>query len=292
MKMKRNTKKRIIAAALGAIMAIAITSISAFAACTPAGKESANITYTAIDCLKSNDCFDKIDKAIKSNLKNCISNFKDEVKGCKTATPNITGGNRAAKIIINGKEIDFGGNISIWDIISKYREAWNVPGGKAPVETPEKPETPVDKPVENPKPPVETPEKPVVPPTNSSVSAIEREVVALVNQIRASYGLGQLTLNEELSRVARIKAEDMAKKRYFSHNSPTYGSPFDMMRRFGISYRTAGENIAKCYSTAKAVVDAWMNSEGHRANILNPSFSQIGVGYTATGNHWCQMFIG
>jgi len=269
--MKRNTKKRIIAAALGAIMAIAITSISAFAACTPAGKESANITYTAIDCLKSNDCFDKIDKAIKSNLKNCISNFKDEVKGCKTATPNITGGNRAAKIIINGKEIDFGGNISIWDIISKYREAWNVPGGK---------------------PPVETPEKPVEPPTNSSVSAIEREVVALVNQIRASYGLGQLTLNEELSRVARIKAEDMAKKRYFSHNSPTYGSPFDMMRRFGISYRTAGENIAKCYSTAKAVVDAWMNSEGHRANILNPSFSQIGVGYTATGNHWCQMFIG
>ena len=117
-------------------------------------------------------------------------------------------------------------------------------------------------------------------------------MVRLVNEIRRSNGLPELKLNEELSRVARIKSEDMAKNNYFSHNSPTYGSPFDMMKRFGISYRTAGENIAKGQRSAKAVVDAWMNSEGHRANILNPSFTQIGVGFTSNGYHWTQMFIG
>jgi uncharacterized YkwD family protein len=125
-----------------------------------------------------------------------------------------------------------------------------------------------------------------------SVSAEEREVVRLVNEIRRSNGLSELTLNEELSRVARIKSEDMAKNNYFSHNSPTYGSPFDMMKRFGISYRAAGENIAKGQRSAQAVVDAWMNSEGHRANILNPSFTRIGVGFTSNGYHWTQMFIG
>jgi uncharacterized YkwD family protein len=125
-----------------------------------------------------------------------------------------------------------------------------------------------------------------------TVSAEEREVVRLVNEIRRSNGLSELTLNEELSRVARIKSEDMAKNSYFSHNSPTYGSPFDMMKKFGISYRTAGENIAKGQRSAQAVVDAWMNSEGHRANILNPSFTQIGVGFTSNGYIWTQMFIG
>ena len=88
------------------------------------------------------------------------------------------------------------------------------------------------------------------------------------------------------------KSQDMHDKNYFSHTSPTYGSPFDMMKSFGISYRTAGENIAKGYRTPQAVVDGWMNSEGHRANILNASFKQIGVGYYANGYYWTQMFIG
>ena len=80
--------------------------------------------------------------------------------------------------------------------------------------------------------------------------------------------------------------------RYFSHTSPVYGSPFQMMKSFGLSYRSAGENIAKGQSTPKQVVDAWMNSSGHRANILNSSFNRIGVGYVADGNYWTQMFIG
>jgi uncharacterized YkwD family protein len=127
---------------------------------------------------------------------------------------------------------------------------------------------------------------------SSSVLDIERKVVELVNQARKANGLPELILNEKLSNVARVKANDMADNSYFSHTSPTYGSPFDMMRQFGISYRTAGENIAMGQTTAQQVFDAWMNSEGHRANILNPSFTEIGVGYSANGSYWSQMFIG
>ena len=131
-----------------------------------------------------------------------------------------------------------------------------------------------------------------IPRLNSTVSSYETQVVELVNEIRAQYGLTPLTLNWQLSRVARYKSQDMADNNYFSHNSPTYGSPFQMMKQFGITYRTAGENIASGYSSARAVVTAWMNSEGHRANILNASYTQIGVGYVADGHHWTQMFIG
>ena len=99
-------------------------------------------------------------------------------------------------------------------------------------------------------------------------------------------------MNTELSKVARTKSEDMKNKNYFDHNSPTYGSPFDMMKSFGISYTSAGENIAMGQKTPEQVVQAWMDSPGHRANIMNSSFTQIGVGYVASGNYWTQMFIG
>lgn len=128
--------------------------------------------------------------------------------------------------------------------------------------------------------------------TGTTVLAMEREIVDLVNEIRTANGLQTLTLNEDLCNVARLKSQDMHDKGYFSHTSPTYGSPFDMMKQFGITYRTAGENIAMGYPTAEAVVDGWMNSEGHRANILNASFTEIGVGYVADGNYYTQMFIG
>lgn len=131
-----------------------------------------------------------------------------------------------------------------------------------------------------------------IPQLASNVLDYETEVVRLVNEQRAKYGLQPLTMNWELSRVARYKSEDMAKNRYFSHTSPTYGSPFDMMRSFGISYRSAGENIAYGQRTPSAVMDAWMNSSGHRENILKSSYTQIGVGYYANGNYWTQMFIG
>ena len=131
-----------------------------------------------------------------------------------------------------------------------------------------------------------------VPELDSSVRAYEQEVIRLVNAERTKNGLAPLTENWELSRVARYKSQDMHDLRYFSHTSPTYGSPFDMMRAFGLSYRAAGENIAYGQRTPRAVVTAWMNSEGHRANILNAKYTQIGVGYVASGNYWTQMFIG
>lgn len=130
-----------------------------------------------------------------------------------------------------------------------------------------------------------------VPSNAADVSEYEKQVVDIVNRYRAQYGLSPVTLNTELSKVARLKSEDMKNKNYFSHTSPTYGSPFDMMKQFGISYRKAGENIAMGQTTPEAVMTAWMNSDGHRANILDPDFTQIGVGYVADGNYWTQMFI-
>ena len=129
-----------------------------------------------------------------------------------------------------------------------------------------------------------------VPTLPESVTAYETEVVRLVNDVRKANGLKPLLQDWQLSRVARYKSQDMRDLGYFSHTSPTYGSPFNMMKSFGISYKTAVENIAKEYSTPKAVVDAWMNSSGHRANILNPSYTHIGVGFVASGNYWTQMF--
>jgi uncharacterized YkwD family protein len=130
---------------------------------------------------------------------------------------------------------------------------------------------------------------------DTTISSVEREVVRLVNIERSKQGLPSLTLDNKLSEVAEKKSWDMKAHNYFSHQSPTYGSPFDMLKQAGISYRTAGENIAAGYPTAKAVVDGWMNSEGHRENILNPAFTKIGVGYVTGGSqngYWTQLFTG
>ena len=125
-----------------------------------------------------------------------------------------------------------------------------------------------------------------------NISEYARQVVDLTNEQRRKNGLAALQLDTQLSNVAQTKSQDMQKNGYFSHTSPTYGSPFDMMRDFGVTYRTAGENIAQGQRTPQEVVNAWMNSAGHRKNILNGNFTHIGVGYEASGNHWTQMFIG
>ena len=130
-----------------------------------------------------------------------------------------------------------------------------------------------------------------IPTLDSKVTEFEQEVIRLVNEIRVENGLNPLTHNWELSRVARYKSQDMKDNKYFSHTSPIYGSPFQMIRNFGISFRSAGENIAYGYTTPQAVVNGWMNSSGHRANILNAGYTQIGVGYVSSGNYWTQMFI-
>ena len=130
-----------------------------------------------------------------------------------------------------------------------------------------------------------------IPGKDSTVTAYEQEVIRLVNEIRAENGLKPLTYDWELGRVARYKSQDMKDNNYFAHNSPVYGTPFQMIRNFGISFRSAGENIARGYATPQAVVNGWMNSSGHRANILNANYTKIGVGYVADGRYWTQMFI-
>ncbi|MGG3561872.1 CAP domain-containing protein [Neobacillus rhizosphaerae] len=125
-----------------------------------------------------------------------------------------------------------------------------------------------------------------------SLSAYEQKVVDLTNQERAKNGLPALKVDLTLSKMARDKSQDMSTNHYFSHTSPAYGSPFDMMKKYGITYRYAGENIAMGQRTPEEVVTAWMNSEGHRKNILSPNFTYIGVGYVADGNYWTQEFIG
>ena len=130
-----------------------------------------------------------------------------------------------------------------------------------------------------------------IPSLDSTVSDYEAEVVRLVNEARKKEGLSPLTHDWELSRVARYKSQDMKDNKYFAHQSPTYGSPFEMIKAFGISYKSAGENIAKGQRTPQAVFNSWMNSSGHRQNILNPNYTRIGVGYVKDGNYWTQIFI-
>ncbi|WML44140.1 CAP domain-containing protein [Neobacillus sp. PS3-40] len=126
----------------------------------------------------------------------------------------------------------------------------------------------------------------------TEIGKVALQVIELTNVERKKNGLPPLKADASLSKVAQTKSNDMETKHYFSHTSPTYGSPFDMMRDFGVTYRTAGENIAMGQPTAQEVVNAWMNSEGHRKNILSANYTNIGVGYTQAGNYWSQMFIG
>ncbi len=132
-------------------------------------------------------------------------------------------------------------------------------------------------------------------PDMSQIKSFENEVVRLVNVERSKQGLAPLKSNWQLSRVARYKSQDMINNNYFSHTSPTFGDPFKMIKDFGINYRTAGENIAYGQNSAQEVMNGWMNSQGHRSNILNSKFSQIGVGLAIDQSgrkYWTQMFIG
>lgn len=164
-----------------------------------------------------------------------------------------------------------------------------------PVVTPAPTTKPTTKPTTTPAPTAKPTTKPTTTPAptttpSTGLSAFQSQVVDLVNQERAKAGLSALKTDTLLTKVATEKARDMDVNNYFSHTSPTYGSPFDMMRQFGVTYSYAGENIASGQRTPQEVMTAWMNSSGHRANILNGSFTKIGVGYV--NGEWVQMFIG
>lgn len=126
------------------------------------------------------------------------------------------------------------------------------------------------------------------------MSEFAKRVVDLTNAERAKYGLAPLVVKADLTKVAQIKTDDMLQNKYFAHQSPTLGSPFDLMKANGIRYTMAGENIAMGQKTPAQVVQDWMNSPGHRANILKPEYTEIGVGvsnsYNGYGYIWAQEF--
>lgn len=131
-------------------------------------------------------------------------------------------------------------------------------------------------------------------PTTNSIASLENQVITIVNKERAARGLMQLKTTGTLSYVARLKSQDFINKNYFAHQSPTYGSPFTMMQYFGIHFSAAGENIAYGQPSPQSVMTAWMNSPGHRSNILNPTYTYIGVGAAKSSNgvlYWTQEFM-
>ncbi len=131
-------------------------------------------------------------------------------------------------------------------------------------------------------------------PEAAPLQSFETEVIRLINIERTNRGIPALVTNWQLSRVARYKSQDMINKNYFSHTSPTYGSPFTMMQNFGLKFSAAGENIAYGQRSAQEVVTAWMNSPGHRANILSLAYTQTGVGAAKKSDgtfYWTQMFM-
>lgn len=131
-------------------------------------------------------------------------------------------------------------------------------------------------------------------PHQSQITDQSKQILDLVNAERSKQGLQPLKLHQTLNDVATIKSKDMRDNNYFDHNSPSYGTPFQMMKRFGIEYKSAGENIAAGQKTASEVMRSWMNSSGHRANILNGKYTHLGVGYATGGKYgtyWTQQFI-
>ncbi len=260
-------KKKVLALTLTA--ALALSSTSAFAATT--------------DCTKVNY------NNINASLNKFISNYAK--KGTQY------------KITVNGKTVDL--KSIDWNTLKtkdttktvEQKPAATQPVAQKPVATQpvaQKPVTTqpvVQKPVVTQPAPAPTPAP--VESTNTAVSSYEQKVVELVNVERSKAGLPALKLDTAMSNVARMKSKDMATNNYFAHQSPTYGSAGNMLSQFGIKWSAWGENIASGQRTPEAVVTAWMNSSGHRANIMSTNFSRIGVGYVTNANgtpYWTQMF--
>lgn len=253
-------KKRIIALTLAVL--VALSSTSAFAATT--------------NCTSVN---------YKYNLNDLLKNVK--------------------KVTINGKVVDLK-TVDLQALLKQYapaeKPAAQTQKPAAPAQKPaapvEKPATPVEKPAATTQKPAAPVEKPASTTQNnttlpSSNLTYEQKVVELVNIERQKAGLPALKLDAAISNVARTKSKDMTTNNYFAHQSPTYGSAGDMLRQFGISWRAWGENIAAGQATPEIVVNAWMNSSGHRANILSPNFNKIGVGYATNASgrpYWTQIF--
>jgi len=198
-------------------------------------------------------------------------------------------------MVYKGQIIDCVGKIGSWFVVHLENDTVGcVSGSYAQPYYPPAPSTP--KPTPKPTPtPAKTPTVTSTPGTGTiTPTAMEQEMLNLVNQARKSAGLQPLSFDPELIKLARLKSQDMANKNYFSHTSPTYGSPFDMLKSFGISYKYAGENLAG-NSSVQAAHESLMNSPGHRANILNANYNYIGIGIVKSSKYgylFTQLFVG
>lgn len=142
-----------------------------------------------------------------------------------------------------------------------------------------------------------TPEEPEIPDQPGSgetgtVDEFAAEVVRLVNQEREKAGLSPLTVNAQAAEAAQVRAGEI--EYLFSHTRPDGTSFVTALQEAGVSYRGAGENIAYGQKTPEQVMEGWMNSQGHRANILNPNFTAIGVGHYQNSrgvSYWTQLFV-
>ena len=171
--------------------------------------------------------------------------------------------------------------------LSKYFNLKPANGTNVPAPKP----TPAPTPAPEPKP---TPAPAPAPAPTAGLTADEQKMVDLVNAERIAVGLPALKVDMRLVKTARMKSQDMINNNYFAHQSPTYGSPFDLMKSQGITYRTAGENLAG-HQTVEGAHKGLMNSPGHRANILNKNFTHIGIGIINGGKYgkmFTQHFIG
>ncbi len=168
-------------------------------------------------------------------------------------------------------------------ICGDWREIPLRPGEELPAQPPEEETPPAEE-----APPQEEPDAPE---ESGGVQEAAEAVASLVNAARRDAGLSELELDADLCAAAQARAQEIAQS--FSHTRPDGSSCFTILEEFGISYRAAGENIAMGQRTPEEVMDGWMNSSGHRANILNGTFTSIGVGYYVDGAgaaHWVQIF--
>ncbi len=241
------------------------------------------LTLTAVLALSSTSAFAATTNCTTVNYNNLFKNYTGQNTNVKNQY----------KVIINGKEVNL--NTIDWKtVLNKYApDTKPAAPVKKTVEPVEKPVAPVVKPAA----PAPAPAPAPVVTNNTTVTSsnlsYEQKVVELVNIERQKAGLPALKMDSAISNVARAKSKDMAVNNYFAHQSPTYGSAGDMLRQFGIKWSAWGENIAAGQRTPEIVVNAWMNSPGHRANILSSNFSKIGVGYETNSSgrpYWTQMF--
>ncbi|WP_218783085.1 CAP domain-containing protein, partial [Streptomyces sp. BR123] len=159
---------------------------------------------------------------------------------------------------------------------------------KPAVQAPRSPLQPTRKPVTSPKPQVQAPVAPKA--SAAPASGAVAEVLALVNQERAAVGCPALTLNAKLTAAAQSHSQDMAAHADMSHTGSDGSDPGQRITRAGYTWSTYGENVAYGYSSPAAVMEGWMNSPGHKRNILDCSFKEIGIGYAQPNHYWTQDF--